>query len=85
MGFIPISIHEFIKNYLKDNPNENEKELRERLNSALLDYKNGIKCSCGNNLWVIGSAMVGNTCFTCITGESNPTDDYEIDMAIFKR
>jgi hypothetical protein len=34
---------------------------------------------------VIGSAISGNACFTCITGESFPTEDYEIDTAIKKR
>ncbi len=34
---------------------------------------------------MIGSAAVGNSCFTCITGESIPTDDYEIGSAIKKR
>lgn len=70
---------------MKNNPSENEKDLRKRLNSALSDYKKRIKCSCGNDIWVIGSASVGNSCFTCITGESYPTDDYEIESAIIKR
>ena len=85
MGFIPISINAYTKKHLKSNPAETEKDLRNRLNSALADYKKGIKCSCGNDIWVIGSASVGNSCFTCITGESYPTDDYEIDSAIKKR
>ena len=84
MGFIPISINEYIKKHLKNNPSENEKDLRKRLNSALADYKKRIKCSCGNDIWVIGSASVGNSCFSCITGESYPIDDYEIDLAIKK-
>jgi len=84
MGFIPISINAYIKIHLKNNPTETEKDLRNRLNSALADYKKGIKCSCGNDIWVIGSASVGNSCFKCITGESYPTDDYEIDSAIKK-
>jgi hypothetical protein len=84
MGFVPISIDTYIKKHLENNPTENEKELRERLNSAILDYKNGVKCSCGNDIWVIGSASVGNNCFTCITGENVPTDDFEIDIAIKK-
>ena len=84
MGFIPISINAYTKKHLKSNPAETEKDLRNRLNSALADYKKGIKCSCGNDIWVIGSASVGNSCFTCITGESYPTDDYEIDSAIKK-
>lgn len=79
MEFIPIFINAYIKKHLKNKPSENEKDLRKRLNSALVDYKKRIKCSCGNDIWVIGSASVGNSCFTCITGESYPTDDYEIE------
>ena len=85
MGFIPISINAYIKIHLKNNPSENEKDLRKRINCALADYKSGVKCSCGNDIWVIGSASVGNACFTCITGESYPTEDYEINLAIKKR
>jgi hypothetical protein len=85
MGFLPISINGYIKKHLKNNPGENEKDLRKRLNSALADYRKGVKCSCGNDIWVVGSASVGNSCFTCITGESFPTDDYEIESAIKKR
>lgn len=84
MGFIPISINEYIKKHLKSNPDKNEADLRKRLNEALSDYKKGLKCQCGNDIWVIGSASVGNSCFTCITGERYPTDDYEIDSAIVK-
>lgn len=84
MGFIPISIDKYVKLHLKNNHSENEKDLRQRLNSALADYKKGIKCSCGNDIWVIGSASVGNGCFTCITGESYPEDDFEIESAIKK-
>jgi hypothetical protein len=85
MGFIPITTDKYAAMHLENNPNEKEADLRKRLESALNDYKNGIKCSCGNDIWVIGSASVGNSCFTCITGESYPTDDYEIDSAIKKR
>ena len=85
MGFITISIDNYVKKHLDSNPSENEKDLRKRLNSALMDFKNGVKCSCGNDIWVIGSASVGNSCFTCITGESQSDNDYEIDSAIKKR
>lgn len=84
MGFIGISIEAYIKKHLKNNPNEDPDDLKVSLSRALSDYKNGIRCSCGNDIWVIGSAAVGNSCFTCITGESHPTDDYEIDSAIKK-
>jgi len=84
MGFVPISIDKYIKIHLKSNPTFNENELRQSLHRALKDYNNAIKCSCGNDIWVIGSAIVGNSCFTCITGESYPNEDYEIDSAIKK-
>lgn len=84
MGFVPISIEQFLKIHMKKNPNENEKEILLNLNSALEKYKNGIKCSCGNDIWVIASAFVGNTCFSCITGEKDPSDDFEIEEAVFK-
>ena len=85
MGFKKISIDNYVKLHLKNNPSENKTELEKRLKKALKDYKNRIKCSCGNDIWVVGSAIVGNSCYTCITGESMPTDDYEIDEAIKKR
>lgn len=85
MGFLPISMSDYIKKHLKNNPGENEKDLRKRLNSALADYRKGVRCSCGNDIWVVGSASVGNNCFTCITGESYPTGDYEIESAVKKR
>ncbi len=84
MGFKKISIDKYVELHLKSNPSEDKADLEQRLKRALEDYKNGIKCSCGNDIWVIGSAAVGNSCFTCITGESMPTDDYEIDSAIKK-
>lgn len=85
MGFKKISIDNYIELNLRSNPAEDKADLERRLISALEDYKNGVTCSCGNDIWVIGSASVGNSCFTCITGESSPTDDYEIDYAIKKR
>jgi len=84
MGFIPISINAYIKEHLKNNPSENKKELRNRINAALSDFKKRVKCSCGNDIWVVGSATVGNSCYSCITGESNPTGDYEIESAVSK-
>ncbi len=82
MGFVPISIDEYVKKHLKNNPSVDEKDLRESLNAALVDSANRVKCSCGNDIWVIGSASVGNSCFTCITGESHPNDDFEIDSVL---
>ena len=85
MEFKKISIDKYVKRHLKNNLSENKADLEKRLEAALKDYKNGAKCSCGNDIWVIGSAAVGNSCFTCITGESEPNHDYEIESAIKKR
>jgi hypothetical protein len=85
MSFTPISKQDYIKMHLKSNPRENEKDLIKRLDEALEDFKNGVKCACGSAIWVLGSASMGNSCFRCIAGESESTDDYEIDEAIKKR
>lgn len=84
MEFVAISIDKYVKMHLKNNPTAYEKDLRRRLNGALNDFKNGVKCFCGNDIWVVGSASVGNSCFTCITGESYPDNDFEIDSAVGK-
>jgi len=85
MGFISISINKYVEKYLINNPSESEMDLRRRLDSAIEAYRNGVRCSCGNDIWVVGSAALGNSCFTCITGESHPNEDYEIDLVIKKR
>jgi len=84
MGFIPVSIDDYVKMHLKKNKGVNEKILRVRLEAALDGFVNGIKCACGNDLWVVGSAQSGNGCFSCITGKAHPAGDYEIESAINK-
>ena len=80
-GFTPIKLKEFVEKYVKSNSGTSRKEITAGLQAALRDYKSGVKCDCGNPIWVIGSAVVGNGCFTCITGEAVPDSDYEIDVA----
>jgi hypothetical protein len=80
--FEPISIDECVKLHLKRNPSENVVDLKKRLQDALSYALSGKKCSCGNPIWVIGAAHFGYSCFTCITGEATPDDDYEIDQHI---
>jgi len=81
MAFTTIPLEAYLKIHLKNNPNESKKKVREKLRSAMKDHNNGIKCSCGEDIWILGSAFVGNSCFTCITGEAFPEDDYEIEVA----
>ena len=83
-GFILIKLDKFVDKYIKSNQGASRKEITNELKTALGAYKSGIKCDCGNPIWVIGSAVVGNGCFTCITGDAMPDDDYEIDEACEK-
>jgi len=85
MAFKGISISNYIRKHLKNNPKENEANLRNRLNKAIVDFEKGVKCDCGNDIWVIGSASIGNKCFTCVTGESEPNDDYEISSVLHNK
>ena len=61
------------------------KVLRVRIEAALEDYKNGVKCQCGKDIWIGGSASSPFACFSCITGKDHPRGDYEIDSALEKR
>jgi len=84
MGFIPIRLGDYVRLHLKSNRGESAAEVTARLRSALERYKAGARCACGEPIWVIGSAEAGNACFTCITGETDPSGDYEIDEACDK-
>jgi hypothetical protein len=84
MGFLPIRLDHYVRLSLKSNPGTKEAEVTARLRSALQDYKEGARCHCGSPIWVIGSAEAGNTCFTCCTGESDPSHDYELIEACDK-
>ena len=78
-GFHKISINEFVARTIKGNSTLKAGELR----SALQEFKKrkmkGELCDCGNPIWIVGSAITGKACFTCITGESDCSDDYEIE------
>lgn len=81
-GFTPISIDAYVERHAKSNRDDKPEEIRTWLQRALRDHKAGVKCRCGNPIWVIGSAVAGNACFTCITGEAGPDSDFEIDEAM---
>jgi len=84
MGFVPIGLREYVRVYLKNNRVQAAAEVTARLQTTLAAYKAGARCRCGAPIWVIGSAETGNACFTCITGESDPSQDYEIAEACDK-
>ena len=81
-GFTPISKEAFVESYLKNNPGDSREEIESAIERSLDFYRNGKKCTCGNPIWVVGSAVTGAACFTCITGEAKPDEDYEIEEAI---
>lgn len=78
---MPIELEKFLSQFVTDNPGENDKDIRDKLIAAVEAKRNGATCiNCGNPIWAIGSAIAEwNGCFSCITGEANSSDDYEID------
>lgn len=77
-GFHRISIDEFVAETVKGNPGFKGSELRRGLEEFKKRKMRGELCDCGNPIWIIGSAIAGKGCFTCITGESDCSGDYEI-------
>lgn len=79
-NFNYISIDNFIIKTFDNNSNLNSQELKESLNEFKIRKLKGEVCNCGNEIWIIGSAYSGKGCFTCITGETDCSDDYEIEQ-----
>jgi hypothetical protein len=77
--FNKISVKNFIEKYKMANPKEDIKKLKGDILYFYELKKQGLACDCGNPIWVIGSAIVGKGCFTCISGESDTSNDYEIE------
>ena len=88
-NFIAISIAQYIPLHLKSNPKDRLASCTSRhsiarvkrtlaLRESLRAAENGECCDCGEPIWVLGSAIAGRGCFTCITGEASPSDDYEV-------
>lgn len=77
--FTKISIEDFVKKTVSANPSIDAKQLTTALEEFKVRKINGELCDCGEPIWVIGSALAGKRCFTCITGETDKTDDYEVE------
>ena len=80
-GFKLISKDEYVGLFLKSNPSDCRGDVVARLDDAIAAHRDGRRCSCGEPIWIVGSAEAGYGCFTCITGESTPSDDYEIELS----
>jgi hypothetical protein len=64
--FSPIAIDEFVKKHVRGNPGESAADLRVSLEDVVKRKLAGGKCSCGQPIWAIGSAIAGMAqCFTC--------------------
>lgn len=83
--FVPITIDEFVKTHKANTPSEKNSNIRAVLIETVKAKKDGATCNqCGNPIWAIGSAVVGwNGCFTCISGETDNSEDYEINSVCF--
>jgi len=78
-GFAPITIDEYLDKHIESNPSEKRAEVESRIKEMIKFHNEGGRCTCGNEIWVIGSAAAGwAACFAHITGEAYPDDDYEI-------
>lgn len=77
---VPISVKKFAEMTVKNNRDMKKGELIIALNEALKRKNNGAECiCCGSPIWAAGSAIVEmDLCFSCITGEADDSDDYEI-------
>lgn len=80
-GFTPILLHDYVELHLRTNPDAERAEVVQHLESAIGAYRAGARCQCGAPIWIIGSAQAGLGCFACITGQTSPDQDYEIDVA----
>lgn len=66
---------------LRNNKGYKRKELIQTLEDTLHAKRSGVKCViCGAPIWAAGSAITGTyMCFTCMTGEADDSEDYEIE------
>jgi len=80
-GFTPIQLHDYVELHLRANPDADRAELIEQLADAIVAHRAGARCACGEPIWIIGSAQAGLGCFSCITGQAAPDQDYEIAVA----
>ncbi len=77
--FTKISVDSFIEKHKTSNPNSDIVELKKDLLYFRQLKEDGEVCKCGDQIWIIGSAFSGKGCFTCITGDTDFSDDYEIE------
>ena len=79
-----ISIEDFSKRFIKDNPESTLEDIKRKLKDAVKRKNRGEGCMvCGQPIWAIGTAITGSAmCFSCTTGEADSSGDYEIDQVV---
>lgn len=78
-GFSPISLEDYLDRHMQSNPDQDRVEVKSRIEELIKYHKEGGRCHCGNEIWVVGSAAAQwPGCFSHITGERLPDDDFEI-------
>jgi hypothetical protein len=56
-GFTLISKDAYIDRFLKANPSERRDNVVARLDNAIAAHKEGTRCSCGEQIWIVVSPM----------------------------
>ncbi len=78
-GFSPISLEDYLDRHMESNPDEDRSEVETRIKDMIKFHNDGGRCTCGNEIWIVGSAAARwAACFSHITGEAYPDDDFEI-------
>lgn len=80
-GFKWVRLEDYVALHLRANPGTERSELIKRLDYAVDAHRKDVRCQCGAPIWIIGSAEAGLACFTCITGQAVPDNDYEIEVS----
>ena len=83
----PISVTEFAKKLVKNNPDLKFHDVKNALDDTLAQKVAGAKCdNCLTMpIWAIGSAICGwNGCFTCLTGSADSSEEYEVIHDVIK-
>ena len=75
-----ITIKKYAKKHIESNPGSTIDDVKESLQAAVERQRDGASCAvCEQPIWALGSAFSGfDGCFTCITGESDDSGDYEV-------
>ena len=79
---IPIPVKEFVKQTVKVNPTKDAAYLTTACHKMLqLKHSGKTYMNCDTaHIWAASSAVTGITmCFTCMTGDADDSEDYEIE------